>query len=228
MDQLSKLISDPRAQNFNASTLQRFNVDLAAEYTPSYFAMFPPWQHEYTRVADLLASELQFDSVLDLGCGAGFLLARLHELGKTVVGVDGSIHAIAAAPPEIKDKVFLHDLTRPWLIHRQFDLVICTEVAEHLDGQFADLLVDTICQRSRRFAYFSAAVPGQGGTHHVNEQPHEYWIQKFAHRGFSLLAVQTDSFRQKLAIPAPSITWFAQNSLIFQAVAKEDPRRQLN
>ena len=32
---------------------------------------------------------------------------------------------------------------------------------------------------------FSAAIPGQGGVEHVNEQPPSYWSAKFAARRFS-------------------------------------------
>jgi hypothetical protein len=31
----------------------------------------------------------------------------------------------------------------------------------------------------------SAALPGTGGKDHVNEQPSEYWMAKFAARGFA-------------------------------------------
>ena len=30
------------------------------------------------------------------------------------------------------------------------------------------------------------ALPGQGGHHHVNCQPPEYWIEKMARRGYAL------------------------------------------
>ena len=31
---------------------------------------------------------------------------------------------------------------------------------------------------------FSGAIPGQGGTNHVNEQWHSYWIEKFLRFGY--------------------------------------------
>ena len=44
---------------------------------------------------------------------------------------------------------------------------------------FADVFVDSLC-RHGELIIFSAAVPGQGGERHVNEQPLEYWREKFA------------------------------------------------
>jgi len=38
-----------------------------------------------------------------------------------------------------------------------------------------------------KFVAASAAVLGQGGEHHLNEQPHDYWRDMFLQRGFALI-----------------------------------------
>jgi SAM-dependent methyltransferase len=190
-------------------------TEVSELYDEGYFRAFEPWRGEYISIADTLAGRLSFRSVLDLGCGNGFLLARLLALGKQVRGVDGSIHALASVPLEIRERVTLHDLTLP-LALGTFDLVVCSEVAEHLEPCFAEALVGTICRHATRLVYFTAAVPGQGGLSHLNEQPHSYWQQKFSRRGFRLLAKETGSLREALAGRIQNIWWFAQNSMVFE------------
>ena len=55
-----------------------------------------------------------------------------------------------------------------------FDLVMCMEVAEHLPHARAPSLVAELTSLSDA-VLFSAAVPFQYGTNHVNEQWPEYW-----------------------------------------------------
>jgi SAM-dependent methyltransferase len=185
-------------------------------YDRSFFEMHEPWRLEYNSIADALVRLLDFDSALDLGCGNAFILARLHELGKAVRGMDGSRAALSAAPPEISDAITVADLTAQLNVS-VFDLVVCTEVAEHLPSRFADLLVANICRASRSLVYFTAATPGQGGHHHVNEQPHDYWIKKFARRGFQLDHAATTELRRTLADALHTAWWFTNNSMIFRA-----------
>jgi predicted TPR repeat methyltransferase len=189
-------------------------MEISALYDKQFFEMHVPWRAEYVAIANVLARSLSFSSTLDLGCGNGFLLARLKELGKEVCGLDGSVHALEAVPREIRDHIILHDLTTP-LSRDKFDLVICTEVAEHLGERFAELLVDTICAHSRTLVYFTAATPGQGGQHHVNEQPAPYWIEKFQMRGFHLLTDVNASIQQDLENIVQTAWWFVRNSMVF-------------
>ena len=39
------------------------------------------------------------------------------------------------------------------------------------------------------------ATPGQGGHHHVNEQPESYWLAKFAAAGFEHVPEETAKMR---------------------------------
>lgn len=62
-------------------------------------------------------------------------------------------------------------------------LAICTEVAGHLEPQHAAGLVRLLAGLSDA-ALFSAAIPRQGGDHHVNEQWPDWWAALFAAEGF--------------------------------------------
>lgn len=184
-------------------------------YDRDFFAMHGPWRAEYEGIADALARRLQFSSVLDLGCGTAFLIARLAQLGKQVQGVEGSPAALEFIPETVRHAVVLRDLTVPFDPGRH-DLVICSEVAEHLPERYAETLVQTICGAAAEWVFFTAAVPGQGGFGHVNEQPHDYWIARFARRGLRLDASVTGELRAELAKQLNTTWWFSRNAMLFR------------
>lgn len=191
-------------------------MDVSAAYDQEFFEMHAPWRAEYDLIADALARLLQFSTALDLGCGCGFIIARLAALGKVVRGVDGSRAALDSVPPEVRGRVELGDLAAPLSLGAS-DLVICSEVAEHLDARHADALVENVCRHASSHVFFTAATPGQGGLHHVNEQPHDYWIEKFGRRGFALDAALTARLRGELAAALRTAWWFTNNAMIFRA-----------
>lgn len=128
-------------------------------------------------------------NVIDFGCGPGLYLLPYKESGAKVLGIDAATAGGGLLDPE---EYLRADLRFP-LIHPvdygSFDLAICFETAEHLSPECADQLVETVCCASN-FVLFTGATPGQGGTNHHNEQPHEYWLQKFERHGFVIHALQ--------------------------------------
>ena len=58
---------------------------------------------------------------------------------------------------------------------------------------------------------FSAAVPGQGGSHHINEQWPSYWRSLFAAEGFKLF----DPIRPLIRHNSSVQWWYRQNLLVF-------------
>ncbi len=157
-------------------------------------------------VADLVAPR----SVLDVGCGTGSWLAEWRALGVAdVLGLDGDY--VDRNQLHIPEELFLPaDLTRSFDLGRRFDLVQSLEVAEHLEAPLADSFVDTLV-RHGDVILFSAAVPGQGGAHHVNERWPSYWVPKFESQGFELF----DVLRPKVWTDQRAECWYRQNVMIF-------------
>lgn len=93
------------------------------------------------------------ERVLDLGCGPGFLMLFLHELGVDVRGVDFAASSKSLAPPEVRDRISIGEVTEPHFPERSFDLVISREVLEHLSVIQVRRAVEQICRASSRFIY---------------------------------------------------------------------------
>jgi SAM-dependent methyltransferase len=181
-------------------------------YGPDFFEMHVPWRAEYERFADSIAKHLAFESVLDLGCGNGFLIEHLsHVHGKAAWGVDGSPDAVNANP---RVAIEHFDLRRPYM-GGSFGLVICTEVAEHIERLYENVLVQSIARASSGLVLFSAAKPGAGGYLHVNERPQAHWVRKFRNWRFQLDAEKTASIRADLAANIET-WWFTQNVIVLR------------
>jgi 2-polyprenyl-3-methyl-5-hydroxy-6-metoxy-1,4-benzoquinol methylase len=91
--------------------------------------------------------------VLDVGCGPGFLMKFLAELGIEVEGVDFSPSSRELAPPEVRGKILIGDVADQHVPQRSFDLVICREVLEHLTVLQVRRTVEQLCHASSRFVY---------------------------------------------------------------------------
>jgi 2-polyprenyl-6-hydroxyphenyl methylase/3-demethylubiquinone-9 3-methyltransferase len=84
-----------------------------------------------------LAGELQAGArILDIGCGGGYLVGRLAEMGFTVVGVEPNPDRVAVAASAYPAARFEQLPAAPDLLEQlgeqPFDLVVSTEVLEHL------------------------------------------------------------------------------------------------
>ena len=168
-------------------------------------------------VADLLLPEMAIASLLDVGAGHGAWAAEWLAAGVgDVLAVDGDY--VARDQLAIPATYFMaHDLATPLALKRTFDLVQTLEVAEHLPHAKADLFVDNLVAHGD-VILFSAAVPHQGGEHHVNEQPPEYWRAKFAARHFAVF----DFIRPGLVNKDGVMPWYRFNSYIYANMAGQE------
>ncbi len=157
-----------------------------------------------------LAPLLQPESVLDVGCARGQWLQAWREAGVgEVQGVDGPyVDPATLAIP--RDSFAAMNLAEPFALGRRFALVQSLEVAEHLPRAAAARFVRSLAAHGD-VVMFSAAVVGQGGEHHVNEQPLEYWRRLFADTGYAPF----DAVRPLVSGNQEVQPWFRYNTVLY-------------
>jgi SAM-dependent methyltransferase len=149
-------------------------------------------------------------SVLDVGCGTGNFMKAFIENGvQDVRGIEAAWidkEKLAVSPHLIT----IIDLERPFTMNRRFDLILCLEVAEHLEEQSASGLISSLTSLSD-VIIFSAAIPGQGGQNHVNEQwTSSYWQPLFQHKGY----IMHDVVRPAIWMNEDIFWWYRQNIVV--------------
>jgi len=161
-----------------------------------------------------LTTVVPIRSVVDIGCGVGPWLRTALELGVgRAIGLDGDY--IDRGRLMIEPSLFRQcNLEMDGLVQvvggEHFDLAVSLEVAEHLSADRAPSFIAELCSLSNLFL-FSAAIPGQGGDNHVNEQWPDYWATLFQEHDCACF----DVMRPRLWYRDECEWWYIQNILIF-------------
>ncbi len=169
----------------------RNSINAAKEVIPLFFNYFKP------------------KSVLDVGCGVGTWLSVFEDNQCDVFGIDGDYIETEKLIID-KDKIKPFDLNTSYQLDKKFDLAISLEVAEHILPGNANTFIDSLCKHSD-IILFSAAIKGQEGTLHFNEQNNEYWIDKFDKNEYQCI----DFLRHIIWKNQKISWWYRQNILVF-------------
>jgi SAM-dependent methyltransferase len=196
--------------------------DLGAIYTSHFYASQVDGSHSSAKVVVPLLIELfRPKSVIDVGCGVGTWLRVFADVGvPTLLGVDGDyMNPQNLLIPAEHFRAL--DLQQPLGNLGRFDMAVSLEVAEHLPPESAKAFIRELTSRSS-VVVFSAAVPGQGGVNHINEQWPEYWEELFHEAGF----VKTDPIRPQIWYNYSVEWWYRQNLFVFldRALLEGDER----
>ncbi len=141
----------------------------------------PHWTAFFGEIADRIVRDIGPATVLDAGCAVGFLVEALRDRGVEAYGIDVSEYALAQVPPAIGDAFRRASVTDPF--PRDYDLIVCIEVLEHLPARAAEAAVANICAHTRDVIFSSTPSDFDEATH-VNVQPPEYWAELFGRHGF--------------------------------------------
>ena len=182
----------------------------AADYSEHYYRHYsdsdepyawssPGWRAFFTGVAArVITATGRAESVLDVGCATGLLVHGFLVAGSSgAEGFDLSETAIAEADPEVRDRVRVASATIPY--GRQYDLITCIEVLEHLAPPDAATTIENICAATDRVVLSSTPGDFDEPTH-INVHPVADWAAEFASRGFYRRADVDLSFLSPWAI----------------------------
>lgn len=133
-----------------------------------------------------LKNKFNVKQMLDIGCGPAGMVEFANHIGIYALGIDGD--------KNLKEKSYVkyHDFNDgELLLDQKFDLIYSIEFLEHVYEKYIPNYMPLFQKGNNIFV--SAAVPGQGGWHHVNEQNKDYWIEIFSQYGFTYQQEVVDS-----------------------------------
>jgi SAM-dependent methyltransferase len=162
------------------------------------------------RILDIVMDYYRPTSVLDVGCGIGTWLKVAKSRGiSDLRGIEGSW--LDSSKLQVEPRfVEVVDLEKGFNVGRRFDLVISLEVAEHISESAANRFIESLTCHAP-VVLFSAAIPYQGGDHHVNEQFLPYWVERFSRLNYQPL----DVIRGKIWSDQTILWWLRQNVVVF-------------
>lgn len=135
--------------------------------------------HSARQILPNLLSLFAVRTTIEIGCGNGHW---------TQVAIDNGVidYLVVDGPWNHRDDLLVDpakfveaDLSKPFKQAKRFDVAICLEVAEHVATQSSITLVETLVNLAD-VVLFGAAIPGQGGHGHINEQWPSWWRDRFA------------------------------------------------
>jgi len=182
---------------------------------PDYFEKIAAEEGPFAkRLAEFLGQRLGTAPTIDVGCGPGIYTQELRLHGVEALGVDSDPFAAQAHPDYCftKDILSFEYLSWVWMQHTHFAL--CLEVFEHIEPEYADRAVAALAATAPHIL-FSAAMPGQGGEHHVNCQPKHYWLHKFCRCGFYYRPAETEEI-VAFARAGYHMGWFVNNAMVLR------------
>ena len=195
--------------------------NLTSIYDEAFFEEWGPGNEALVKSARIIAEELhlqlQPQSLLDLGCGCGIHAHRFQQLGVKVMGVDGiqpPAHLMCPIPFTIAD------LTDPMPESLgRFDITLCLDVGEHIPESLRDDFLANLCRFSD-LVLLGCASPGQGGLHHVNEQPKRYWIKHMKRFGFAYNRPRTGKLCERFKVLRPPMMWMWEHISVYERMPK--------
>lgn len=161
--------------------------------TPSHLGGHLFKTHTDEAVFNYIVGKYGVKTVLDIGCGPGWMYDLARSKGVAWIGIDGD-PAVKGSRPYI----LLHDFTTGPLFgpHSQahFDLAWSTEFVEHVEERYIPNFMDSFDRADR--VVMTHALPGDtGGHHHVNLQTSDYWVSIFQNYNFYLNELETSYIR---------------------------------
>ena len=167
-----------------------------------------PWAD---RLAFWIKTELDPKSVLDIGCGPGIYVDSMRDRGIDAWGID--IDDRVHGKPHLKYQS-LFDIT-----DESADTVVCMEVAEHIDPELEDEVVNKVVSTVGRTLIWTAAAVGQGGIGHINCKHKQQWADKLSAAG---LVRNHEKEQQLLEYTGRGyyMGWFKNNLLYFERPIK--------
>ena len=156
-------------------------------------------------MANFMAGILRPQSALEIGCGIGLYINFMERFTTAAVKDQGRFLGVEPEPM-VQAKVFGQDPYRAQQLMLNvldaesqqavadlgtFDVVLSSEVIEHIPCDLHSAFLDVLTDRTGKFLVFGAARPGQGGTGHIClKWTRDRFLEEFKKRGLVHLPIR--------------------------------------
>ena len=186
-------------------------------YSETEYVRDQAFYNLYRKTISSIFDFRQFENIADVGCSNGGVLASIKNTFPhlTVAGFDGFEWAKDHASAAIKEAITITDLRKPFAGGRQWDVVNCTEVGEHIEPEHEKQFLDTLAEMTRHVLVLSwSPYPGE---QHLNPQPVHYIRRQIEDRGFVVAAEATRRLQQALrySVSPYGYHWWAENIVVY-------------
>ena len=162
------------------------------------------------RLATWIKSELNPESILDIGCGPGTYVRSFRSAGMAATGID--IDERVHGQEHLTFKSLLDIDTE------SAEVVICLEVAEHIESVLEDQVVARVASTVGKTLIWTAAAVGQGGIGHINCKNKQEWADKLTAAGLVRNTEREIALRAYIK-QGYHLGWFPNNLLVFERPA---------
>lgn len=158
------------------------------KYGKSYFdggdgyTQYDDAEH-FKETARWIVKEFQPQTVFEIGCAKGFLVKALRDIGIKAYGCDISEYAISQAPEEVKDYLYLIDVTNANQITLpKYDLIVSYDTFEHLPEDSLGSVFEFMRNIGTRYYIKVGTLNTPDWQHdntHITIKTLDFWKEKF-------------------------------------------------
>jgi trans-aconitate methyltransferase len=162
-----------------------------------------------------------YNSLFDAGCRDGKLLEQIKIKHPNILinGCDYFQFAINTCHPSIKNDVFVWDLRDPFTEYKKYDLVVSTEVAEHIDKDYCDIYLNNLKKLLNKYVIITWSNSGGENNRefdqhlqHLNPLSKEEYHELMKKNGFKFEEEKTNNLVE-LMKTKKHIHWYWTNTI---------------
>jgi cyclopropane fatty-acyl-phospholipid synthase-like methyltransferase len=155
-------------------------------------------EKQYEPFYNALVTVFNPKSVADMGCRVGHIISLFHKnRASDILGVDYFEWNKEAAASRIQDFFIIGDLRDKLDIEKKYDLVISTEVGEHIDSSHVTTYLDNLKSALNDSGNLVISWSPQLDPQHLNPLSKKDFFDLMTRHGFDFNSNLTDSLIQE-------------------------------
>ena len=166
----------------------------------------------------------KINSVLDIGCSTGHLISLIkNEYPKiNVKGIEYFEFHLTNSPENIKNNIFIDDIRTDLDEKYASDLVICTEVAEHIEPRALTNFINNLNKLTNKYLImtWSNSYPDvYGPPQHVSSINYQTYNKLMKKNGFKINSEISNKFIAKSKEYEHFNYWWRESLLVFEKIS---------